>query len=44
MIAPAGVLFGVVWARTRCLWLVVVLHGVVDLIPQLSGFIQDWHL
>lgn len=43
MIAPAGVLFGVVWARTRCLWLVVVLHGVVDLIPQLAGFIQDWH-
>ena len=43
MIAPAGVVFGVVWARTRCLWLVVVLHGVVDLIPQLAGFIQDWH-
>jgi membrane protease YdiL (CAAX protease family) len=43
MIAPAGVLFGVVWARTRCLWLVVVLHAVVDLIPQLTGFIQDWH-
>lgn len=43
MIAPAGVVFGVVWARTRCLWLVVALHGVVDLIPQLAGFIQDWH-
>ena len=42
MIAPAGVVFGVVWARTRCLWLVVVLHGVVDLLPQLAGFIQDW--
>lgn len=42
MIAPAGVVFGVVWARTRCLWLVVALHGVVDLLPQLAGFVQDW--
>lgn len=42
MIAPAGVVFGVLWARTRCLWLVVILHGIVDLIPQLAGFVQDW--
>jgi len=42
MIAPAGVLFGVIWARTRCLWLVVLLHGTVDLLPQLAGFITTW--
>jgi membrane protease YdiL (CAAX protease family) len=42
MIAPAGVVFGVLWARTRCLWLVVILHGIVDLIPQLAGFVQNW--
>jgi membrane protease YdiL (CAAX protease family) len=42
MIAPAGVLFGVVWARTRSLWLVVALHGIVDLVPQLAPFIQTW--
>jgi membrane protease YdiL (CAAX protease family) len=42
MIAPAGVLFGVIWARTRSLWLVVLLHGIVDLVPQLAGFVQDW--
>ena len=42
MIAPAGLLFGVIWARTRCLWLVVMLHGAVDLLPQLAGFITTW--
>lgn len=41
MIAPVGVVFGVLWARTRWLSMVVVLHGVVGLIPQLAGFIHD---
>lgn len=43
MIAPAGIAFGVLWARTRSLWLVVLLHGTVDLLPQLAPFIQAWH-
>lgn len=42
MIAPAGVVFGVLWARTRSLWLVVLLHGTVDLLPQLTPFIRAW--
>ena len=42
MIAPAGIAFGVLWARTRSLWLVVVLHGSVDLLPQLAPFIRPW--
>lgn len=42
MIAPAGVLFGVLWARTRCLWLVVLLHGAGDLLPQLAPFLTTW--
>lgn len=42
MVAPAGIAFGVLWARTRSLWLVVPLHGMVDLIPQLAPFIRTW--
>ena len=42
MIAPAGIAFGVLWARTRSLWLIVPLHGMVDLIPQLAPFIRAW--
>lgn len=42
MIAPAGIAFGVLWARTRSLWLVVLLHGTVDLLPQLAPFIRAW--
>lgn len=42
MIAPAGIAFGVLWARTRSLWLIVPLHGLVDLMPQLAPFIRAW--
>lgn len=43
MVAPAGVAFGVLWARTRSIWLVVLVHGSVDLLPQLAPFIRAWH-
>lgn len=42
VIAPAGVAFGVLWMRTRNLWLGVILHGLMDTLPNLSGFIKDW--
>lgn len=42
IVAPVGIAFGTLWARTRSLWLIVVLHGIVDLLPQLSPFIQTW--
>lgn len=42
IVAPTGIAFGVLWMRTRSLWLIVVLHGIVDLLPQLSPFIQAW--
>jgi membrane protease YdiL (CAAX protease family) len=42
MIAPVGLAFGVLWARTRCLWLVVVLHGLTDTLPNLAPFIRDF--
>ncbi len=42
LVAPAGIAFGVLWARTRSLWLVVPLHGMVDLLPNLAPTIRAW--
>jgi membrane protease YdiL (CAAX protease family) len=42
IVSPAGLLFGVVWSRTRSLALVVVLHGLIDSLPALAPFIETW--
>src|SRR5262249_38950152 len=41
-LSPLGVLFGVLYARTKSLLLVVLLHGCVDALPNLARFIQLW--
>ncbi|HEY3216844.1 MAG TPA: CPBP family intramembrane glutamic endopeptidase [Candidatus Eisenbacteria bacterium] len=40
VVSPLGLMFGVLWARTRNLALVVVLHGFADLIPNLAPMIR----
>jgi membrane protease YdiL (CAAX protease family) len=40
VVSPMGLLFGVLWARTRNLALAVVLHGFADLIPNLAPMIR----
>jgi membrane protease YdiL (CAAX protease family) len=42
IISPAGLLFGTIWARTRSLGLVVALHALTDLLPNLAPFVQMW--
>ncbi|MFT3805492.1 CPBP family intramembrane glutamic endopeptidase [Arenimonas sp.] len=42
IISPAGILFGVLWSRTRSLALIVVLHGLTDTLPHLAPFIETW--
>ena len=42
IVSPAGLLFGVVWSRTRSLGLVVMLHGLIDTLPALASFIETW--
>jgi membrane protease YdiL (CAAX protease family) len=42
VVSPVGLMFGVLWARTRNLWLVVVLHGWGDLVPNLAPFVHTW--
>lgn len=42
VVSPIGFLFGALWARTRCLGLVVLLHGFTDLVPNLASFARTW--
>jgi len=34
----------VLWSRTRNILLLVVLHGVGDLIPNLANFARNFHV
>ncbi len=40
VVSPLGLAFGVLWARTRSLTLVVLLHGWGDLIPNLARIVR----
>jgi membrane protease YdiL (CAAX protease family) len=40
VVSPLGLAFGVLWARTRSLTLVVLLHGWADLIPNLAPIVR----
>lgn len=42
VLAPMGLLFGLIYARTKSLLLVVLLHGLVDVLPNLDDFIRTW--
>jgi membrane protease YdiL (CAAX protease family) len=44
VVSPIGLMFGVLWARTRSLTLVVLLHGWTDLVPNLAPFVKTWLL
>lgn len=41
-LSPIALLFGFLWARTRSLLLVVLLHAAVDVLPNMAEFIQTW--
>ncbi|MBI1782709.1 MAG: CPBP family intramembrane metalloprotease [Sphingobacteriales bacterium] len=40
----AGVFLGIIYSKTKNLWLVMILHAVVDIIPNFSDFIATWHI
>lgn len=42
VLSPIAVLFGFIWARTRSLGLLVLLHASVDFLPNLSEFMKVW--
>jgi membrane protease YdiL (CAAX protease family) len=42
VLSPVAVLFGALWARTRSLLLIVLLHAAVDVLPNLPDFVKTW--
>jgi uncharacterized protein len=42
VLSPVAVLFGTLWARTRSLLLIVLLHAAVDVLPNMPEFIHTW--
>jgi membrane protease YdiL (CAAX protease family) len=42
IVSPIGFVFGVLWARTRSLLLVVLLHGLTDTIPNLAPTVRTF--
>jgi membrane protease YdiL (CAAX protease family) len=42
VLSPIGVSLGFVWARTRSLLLVVLIHALVDVTPQIPQFVKTW--
>ncbi len=38
----AGIFLGIIYSRTKNLWLVIALHAMVDLLPNTVEFIQTW--
>ncbi len=39
-----GIFFGIIWLRTRNLWILMGIHAVIDLVPHLYGFVKTWEL
>lgn len=42
MLAPLGILFGVLWLRTRSLLLIVLVHSALDALPHTASFFDLW--
>jgi membrane protease YdiL (CAAX protease family) len=42
VLSPVALLFGTLWARTRSLLLIVLLHAAVDVLPNMPEFVQTW--
>ncbi|MEQ1818055.1 MAG: type II CAAX endopeptidase family protein [Terricaulis sp.] len=42
VLSPIGLTFGLIYARTKSLLLVILLHGLVDVLPNLADFVQTW--
>jgi uncharacterized protein len=42
VLAISGVTFGVIWAGTKNLFAVMLIHAAGDLLPNFAGFAQTW--
>ena len=44
VIAVGGLMFGVVWMRTKNLFALMIIHAATDLLPNLSEFVNTWKI
>ena len=44
VLAPGAIVLGVVWARTRSLLAVILIHAATDLLPNVGSFIETWKI
>ncbi len=42
VLAVSGVTFGVIWARTKNLFAVMLIHAAGDFLPNFGSFVQAW--
>jgi len=42
ILAISGITFGVIWARTKNLFALILIHAAGDLLPNFGSFIQTW--
>ena len=42
VLALSGITFGVIWARTKNLFALMLVHAAGDLLPNFGSFIQTW--
>jgi len=40
----AGIFIGVIWHYTKNLWLVMIIHALVDLLPNFGEFVSIFHI
>lgn len=42
VLSVAGFFLSIIWSKTKNLWLVIAIHGFVDLLPGLHDFVKTW--
>jgi len=42
VLAVSGITFGVIWARTKSLFAVMLIHAAGDLLPNFASFVRTW--
>ena len=40
----AGIFLGIIWSKTKNIYLVMAIHAIVDLLPNFGDFIATWHI
>jgi membrane protease YdiL (CAAX protease family) len=42
VLAVSGITFGVIWARTKNLFALMLVHAAGDLLPNFGSFVRTW--